>query len=142
MALLLKPAHGRTGNTFHLAIMKDVIDSQEATSKSQNLKKSAGILILYGALVVGFLSLALLSMVVKESHWQLRIYFIVDILVLVPLIAIPFGLVFIVKSYKRKEGSSITRLIHLVIHLIFAILEIMFLTIFVMDILQLGLQDF
>lgn len=119
--------------------MKDVLDSHEVPSKHQYLKKSGGILILYGALVVGFLSLALLSMVVKESHWQLRIYFIVDVLVLVPLIAIPFGLVFILKSYRRKEGSAIIQLIHLVIHLIFAILAIMFLAIFVMDVLHLGL---
>ncbi|MBL7840200.1 MAG: hypothetical protein JNJ75_08690 [Cyclobacteriaceae bacterium] len=119
--------------------MKDVLDSREIPSKHQYLKKSGGILILYGALVVGFLSFALLSMVVEESHWRLRIYFIIDVLVFVPLIAIPFGLVFIVKSTKRKEGSSITRLIHLVIHLIFAILAIMFLGIFVMDVLHLGL---
>gem|GEM_PF-2603282 len=132
----------RTENTYHLAIMKDVLDSKEIPLKHQYLKRSGGVLILYGVAVVGFLSFILLNMVVEESHWRLRIYFIVDVLVLVPLIAIPFGLMFILKSYKRKEGSFIIRLIHLVIHLIFAILAIMFLTIFVMDILQPGLQDF
>lgn len=119
--------------------MKDVLDSQEIPSKHQYLKKSGSILILYGALVVGFLSFALLSRVVEESHWRLRIYFTLEALVFVPLIAIPFGLVVIVKSYKRKEGSSITRIVHLVIHLIFAILAIMFLGILVMDVLHLGL---
>lgn len=103
------------------------------------LKKSANFFKIYGGL---FLFSILASTIVRPilKDYPLLVDMLVGIPVLPFFIMAPMGLVYSLKSIKRKEGAVMIRLRYFAGHLLFCCLIIIIVTVFVNDISELILK--
>lgn len=100
------------------------------------LKRSAKLYKLYAGLILFSLFMSIVMRPVMSGYQEL-----LDLCVGLPIFAMfvmaPVGLFYSWKSYKRKEGRSITRFKYFLGHLFFCLLVIAFVSIIVSDLSKL-----
>ena len=100
------------------------------------LRKSLIFYKVYGGLIIFSLFMSIVVRPLMSGHKDLLDLF-VGLPIFIMFIMAPIGLFYSWKSYKRKEGRSITRFKYFLGHLFFCLLIILFLAVIVSDISQL-----
>lgn len=118
--------------------MSEILDSPE-TSKTdhRNIRKSAAVLKIYGVVILGLILSIFFADVLSDRAWQIVAIIFGVIFLMAPVVAAPFGLVYISKAYRNREGSPGLKLIHLIVHGVFLLLILLILIVFVADVLHL-----
>jgi hypothetical protein len=113
--------------------MNSIIDlPQQQFAERKYLRRSAILYIIYGFL---FLLLILLlafkpDSLTEEDVEKMSFWIGLDCF-LMPLIS-PLGIYFVIRSFKRKEGTALIRIIHLMGHIVLSVLLIVLVTIIIM----------
>lgn len=121
-------------------VMSEIIDSPAPhEADNRNIRKSAAVLKVYGVIIFGLILSIFLTDVLSERYWQILSVIFSVIFLVAPVVAAPFGLVYISKAYRNRESSPGLKLIHLIVHVVFLLLIVSVLVIFVADVLRLAL---
>lgn len=120
--------------------MSEILDSPE-TSKTdnRNIRKSAAVLKIYGVVILGLILSIFFADVLSDRAWQIVAIIFSVIFLMAPVVAAAFGLVYISKAYRNREGSPGLKLLHLIVHVVVLLLIVSVLVIFVADVLHLAL---
>lgn len=113
--------------------MNSIIDlpQQEFTGRKY-LRRSAILYIIYGFLtLLLILLLAFKPDSLTEEDVETMSFWIGLNCFLIPLVS-PLGIYFVIRSFQRKEGTALIRVIHLTGHIILSVLLIVLVTIIIM----------